>query len=119
MSNNYFFIKFLENYLKKYFLNELMIGELYEKLPVEIVMNILKFSRHPCAEILVEAVENYNYRDREESFISFLKENPLDEYYLYYCRCCDNFERRPFGYIGNLCQCTQSEQAEYYYDLYN
>jgi hypothetical protein len=27
-----------------------MIGEMYEKLPVEVVMNILKFTPHPIAE---------------------------------------------------------------------
>ena len=29
-----------------------MIGELYEKLPVEIVMNILKFTPHPIIEVI-------------------------------------------------------------------
>ena len=74
-----------------------MIGELYEKLPVEIVWNIIKFIRHPCAEIMVEAVGNYNRynRPQEESFVSFLRRNPLDEYYdTYWCSCCVNHKKK-------------------------
>ena len=84
-----------------------------KKIPVEIVWNILKFTRHPCAEIMVEAVGDYNRYNRpeEESFVSFLRRNPLDEYYDTYCSCCDSFEKPPFGYTEPLCQCTQSDYA--------
>jgi hypothetical protein len=29
-----------------------MIGEMYEKLPVELVMHILKFTPHPLVEVM-------------------------------------------------------------------
>jgi Fe-S-cluster containining protein len=38
-----------------------MIGELYDKLPVEMVWNILKFSVHPCAEIMKKGFNKYPY----------------------------------------------------------
>ena len=71
---------------------------------------------HPLAKVMAEAIEMYNTynRPKEESFVCFIKREPLDEYYdLYYCRCCDNFEKRPFGYVGHLCNCTESELTEY------
>ena len=47
----------------------LMIGELYENLPVEIVWNIIKFTRHPCAELMKPYTDEYtdymNYKDED------------------------------------------------------
>ena len=38
----FFFYQTFENYLKKYFINKLMIGEVFEKVPFEIVEQIIK-----------------------------------------------------------------------------
>ena len=38
-----------------------MIGELYEKLPVEVVWKILKFTPHPIAEVLKEGFRTDPY----------------------------------------------------------
>ena len=36
-----------------------MIGELYENLPVEVVMNILKFAPHPVALMVKSQIEDW------------------------------------------------------------
>ena len=78
-----------------------------------LIFKFVGLKPHPLAEIMVEAIEccnRYN-RPEEESFVSFLRRNPLDEYYDTYCRCCNSFEKRPFGYTEPLCQCTESDYA--------
>ena len=40
-----------------------MIGELYEKLPIEIVMNILKFTPHPIIEVIKEGFRTEPYHN--------------------------------------------------------
>jgi hypothetical protein len=40
-----------------------MFGELFEKLPVEIVMNILKFTPHPIIEVIKEGFRTEPYHN--------------------------------------------------------
>ena len=52
------FIDFFENYLKTRFLNKLMIGELFENLPFEMVEQIIKEYAPPPVGGTVKRREN-------------------------------------------------------------
>ena len=53
-----------------------MIGELYEKLPIEVVMNIVKHMEHPTATMIKESFLNIGDGD----FMGFQKSYFLKSY---------------------------------------